>query len=195
MTEKYKDREWLHEMYYKEGLQYSEMAEKAGCTISTISRYMNMYDIEPDPSWYDELNNRDWLRKQYIEEKRPTTDIAEEIGCTHTIVAKWLRKYGVEIRSRTERQKKLHPNFDTNSEGYERVTSPKPPGVDGSIDQLKLHRLVAVAKYGFDEVAGNVVHHKNGIPWDNRPKNLEVMSNSEHASLHHPSNGWTAVED
>lgn len=194
MTKKYKDRDWLEKKYYDEELQYTEIAEEAGCSISTISRYMNKYGIEPNLSPYDKINDKAWLTKQYVEKERHTTDIAEEIGCTHVIVCKWLRKYGVKIRSRTERQKKLHPNFDTTPKGYERVTSPKPPGVDGSIDELKLHRLVAVAKYGFDEVAGDVVHHKNGIPWDNRLENLELMSNSEHASLHHSSNEWTPTE-
>jgi len=28
------------------------------------------------------------------------------------------------------------------------------------------------------------VHHKNDIPWDNRPDNLEVMKHGEHRSLH-----------
>lgn len=47
-------------------------------------------------------------------------------------------------------------------------------------EYLPIHRLVAVAEYGFDEVDGNHVHHKNGVRFDNRPSNLEVLSNSEH---------------
>jgi len=29
-----------------------------------------------------------------------------------------------------------------------------------------------------------VVHHKNGDPWDNAPENLEVLTRSEHAQRH-----------
>jgi len=47
-----------------------------------------------------------------------------------------------------------------------------------------IHRLVAVAEYGFDAVVENHVHHKNHIPWDNRPSNLELMSQEEHYRYH-----------
>lgn len=47
------------------------------------------------------------------------------------------------------------------------------------------HRLQMVAEHGFEELIGKVVHHKNEIPWDNRPDNLELLSPSEHAMVHH----------
>jgi len=47
------------------------------------------------------------------------------------------------------------------------------------------HRLVAVAECGFDEVAGNHVHHKNGWEFDNRPENLEVLTPAKHAEVHY----------
>jgi hypothetical protein len=47
-----------------------------------------------------------------------------------------------------------------------------------------VHRLLAIAEYGTDPVAGNHVHHKNGIKWDNRPTNIEPVNHSEHARKH-----------
>jgi len=47
-----------------------------------------------------------------------------------------------------------------------------------------VHRLLAVAEYGYENVCDNVIHHKNGIRWDNRPDNIEVMTRSEHSKLH-----------
>jgi len=47
-------------------------------------------------------------------------------------------------------------------------------------DYVPIHRLVAVAKYGFDAVENQQVHHRNGVRFDNRPENLGLMSNSEH---------------
>lgn len=51
-------------------------------------------------------------------------------------------------------------------------------------EQLLIHRLVAVAEYGFDAVAGKHVHHKNGIRWDNRPENLEPADQKTHMNKH-----------
>ncbi|NWM54968.1 hypothetical protein GY652_27320, partial [Escherichia coli] len=39
--------------------------------------------------------------------------------------------------------------------------------------------------HGYDAVAGKQVHHKNEIPWDNRPENLEPLSDEEHILEHH----------
>ena len=50
-------------------------------------------------------------------------------------------------------------------------------------DYVPLHRLTAVAEYGIEAVADSVVHHKNGVRFDNRPENLELMSNAEHSRL------------
>lgn len=49
---------------------------------------------------------------------------------------------------------------------------------------VPVHRLVAVAEYGFAEVAGMDVHHKNNHPSDNSPGNLEVLSAVEHSRWH-----------
>lgn len=49
-----------------------------------------------------------------------------------------------------------------------------------------LHRIIV--ENSIDRLLTNkeVVHHKNGNKFDNRFENLEVMSHSEHAKLHHP---------
>ncbi len=45
------------------------------------------------------------------------------------------------------------------------------------------HRLVAEEKIGRRLKKGEIVHHKNGLRWDNNPENLEIMTASEHSKL------------
>lgn len=51
-------------------------------------------------------------------------------------------------------------------------------------DTVRVHRLLAVAEFGFDKVKEMSVHHQSIIPWDNRPENIELMTKSQHQSYH-----------
>ena len=51
-------------------------------------------------------------------------------------------------------------------------------------ERIYLHRLIWEKNNGRQLRKGEVVHHVNCDPTDNRPQNLQVMSNAEHTSLH-----------
>jgi len=70
--------------------------------------------------------------------------------------------------------------FETDDGGYEMWEVNN----RGTQHRILVHRLVAISEHGADQVAERIVHHKNNIPWDNRPENLELMDRAEHARLH-----------
>jgi len=114
-------------------------------------------------------NERERLRRLYVDERMSPKRIADELGVHYSTVYRRLNRYGIEREDPVR--------LNTIGEGYEEVVT---PGGEKSY----VHRLVAVAEYGFDVVAGNDIHHSNGVSWDNRPSNVEVVDHAEHTKRH-----------
>lgn len=75
-------------------------------------------------------------------------------------------------------------NFRTRKgDGYEILAS----SYHGKNERVYVHQLVAIAD-GADpnELFGGPyqIHHSNGVPWDNRPSNIETKHISKHTSDH-----------
>ena len=137
-----------------------------------------------------QYRDADALRKLYHEERKSLREIADELDCHATTVNYWMKKHG--IQRRTELQDRV-PKLETNHNGYEVCRTL----TEDKYARVRIHRLLAVAKYGFDTVADNDVHHENGIPWDNRPDNISVLPHEEHVRLHstkHKDNVQTEVD-
>lgn len=158
------------------GLHECPTCERSFASNIAVRTHESRSHRDGDASWRDE----DTLRELYYGRGLSMSDIAEKLGCTQSTVRCWMERHGIERRGRHETQRKRPAHFRTHERGYEKwvVT-----GSD-STDVVLVHRLLAVAEYGFEAVRCNDIHHVNRIPWDNRPSNIEVLNPAEHRRLH-----------
>ncbi len=97
--------------------------------------------------------------------------------CSRGCAAEDKRKY-LDIPDCLESaDRKLDKNI-----GYVRVYVPMHPEAN-SRGYVYEHRIIAEGIIGRRLVKGEIVHHKNGKRHDNRPINLEVMTQQEHGKL------------
>lgn len=132
----------------------------------------NQYDT-PDSPWRD----ADTLESLYHGEGLSMRDVADRLGCSEKTVMNWMNRYDIGRRKPLAER----PPCYTQTEGGYQLWRTL---VDGEQLSVYVHRLLAVAEWGFGEVVGQEVHHKNGIPWDNRHENIEVIGSSEHMRMH-----------
>lgn len=195
-TELYKDAETLRQMYHNEEMTQKEIAETLGTTQSTIHYWMKKHNIKSrnrsdslknyryNNSEDQPLHDKDTLYELYVEKELSTVEIGDILGFSHETIRKWLKKNGIKTRSRKEGNKIQHindaPKMHQNVKGYEEVRS----RLHNKVDVISIHRLLAIAEHGIEEVKDKHVHHKNKIPWDNRPDNIEVMKPTQHHKNH-----------
>lgn len=110
--------------------------------------------------------------KKQFKGSRPNTKY-----CSPKCKGKSQQKYLNIPQCLKESNKKLDKNI-----GYVRVYCPMHPEAN-SRGYVYEHRLVAEEKIGRRLKKGEIVHHKNGLRWDNNPENLEIMTASEHSKL------------
>lgn len=135
--------------------------------------------MSDDHPWRDEGT----LYELYVRQELSSRDVADELGCQKDTVLRWLDRHNIPRRGRMEWRETVHPWVGLNIHGYVEASSWNSDRQQN--DRVLMHRLLAVAEYGFDAVAGKLVHHRNGIPWDNRPPNVEPVSRSSHAKHHY----------
>lgn len=131
--------------------------------------------------WRDE----DLLRELYVEQEKTIYEVADEIDSNPVTVQKWLKRHGIGTRTIEESQRLRYGtdapvSLKLHRDGYQTAYFNR----DYTYYEVRIHRLAAVAWFGYDAVVGNDIHHKNGIPWDNREGNLQPLSPSEHKALH-----------
>lgn len=128
---------------------------------------------------------KDWLEEQYHGRGLSIYQIADEIGCHHDTIHRWMKRHGIQARPFCGRkQPNHHASFKTDHYGYERWYSTHMDEGGQKMEWVSVHRLCAVAWFGWDAVCDMDIHHINHIPWDNRECNIEVLDKAEHGKLH-----------
>lgn len=151
-------------------------------------------EVKASPTDTQELReNQPWqseeiLRELYHRQGLTQAEVADELGCVQRTVCKWINRHGLEItdprgQGRTGTMAGFPAAYTFDVSGSEKITYTR--WFDGYANKgVRVHRLLAVAKYGFDAVCDRVVHHVNEIGWDNRPSNIALMDKGEHSSYH-----------
>lgn len=135
----------------------------------------------------------DDLRRLYHDEGMTQAEIADHYGVNPGSVHYHMDKHGIERRDRmaeTNKTRRKGARVATDGNGYEHFRESRNTSV-------QLHRLIAIAKFGYDAVVDNEVHHVSGVPWDNRLSNITIMAPGDHQRLHveeqprGPGGKWT----
>lgn len=131
--------------------------------------------------------DKETLEYLYAEREMTQSEIAEISDVNQPTIGYHIRKHDIETRDASDYEpvnKKPRATFRTRADGgYECWAAWYRP--EDKVEVVRVHRLLAVAEYGYDAVVDKHIHHKNEIPWDNRPENITPMENSEHIGLHH----------
>lgn len=184
-NERVTDEEWLREQYVEEQRSAADIADELGYGSSKhVVKWLKRHGIEVrsggETVWYPELNDEEYLREKYTEERMTLSELAEEIGCSPKAVHDALQKHEVIETSGSRDLSRVAP-LRTNTRGYVVWQ------LSHDATQEPVHRLLAIAE-GEDPHKmysdGYHCHHENGVPWDNRPSNIRVVSHSEHTRIH-----------
>jgi len=192
-SREYHNEAWLREKYHGEGLTLGEMGEMCGVTGTTISDWMDRHGIEKRgvreaQRISGKHTDREWLAEQYHGKGRTLRSISEECDVDPVTIMNWMKRHNIPRRNYGKAHREEKVTRIQIDRGYIRLGA-RVPGEKKHAYVFE-HQLVAIANGADPEKVfsdgDHQCHHVNGIPWDNRPENIEVLTGREHANEHWP---------
>lgn len=182
----YRDEDWLRQHYVIGGKSAYELSEDEGVTTNTIYTWLERHGIPRRPAAGEIDENAqyvdaEWLREIFCTEGLSTREIGKIAGVDPNTIRDWLHRHEIPVRE-PGRNALPFASYHQTSSGYMAWRSYIRE--TGSVEEVMVHRLLMAASHSAEEMEGKDVHHKNGIRWDNRPDNLELMTPEAHARLH-----------
>ncbi|WP_237713322.1 HNH endonuclease [Halococcus hamelinensis] len=177
----YRNERVLHNLYVEEDMEKKAIADVVGCSQRTVRKYVREFGLKRrhrDP---------DVLRELYVERGLTATRTAEELGVHRDTISTALDDFDIERHGPSEYRRKAHLSKPVPLQmfgGYEMWQHST--GLHTPAEKVFVHRLLAVAVYGFEAVVGHDVHHENECRFDNRPSNVVLKTRSEHTAEHNP---------
>jgi hypothetical protein len=184
---------------YKNGASSVEVGKKFGYTPIHVLRIVRLCGVRVRTQSESKLGKpskkrlfSDEREKTLCEEYRSgktIKEIAEPLGVAIAVLARILKRNGVKSRISYDTGKvgkyasRWRGGRTKNETGHVRI-----PSRNASKFEYE-HRAIMQKHLGRKLESWEVVHHKNGIPDDNRIRNLQVMSKREHQKLHAKEQG------
>lgn len=126
-------------------------------------------------------HNKELLKKLYRDYGVTSEKMADYWGCDPKTVRNNLKNNNIETRGLEQYHRKEKVQYTYHDQGY-RVWIEHYGEDRGKV--VYVHRLLAMSEYGFEAVKDKHIHHENGIPWDNRPDNIEPLTPKQHMQKH-----------
>jgi DNA-binding XRE family transcriptional regulator len=122
------------------------------------------------------------IHRLYHREGLTISKIADRLGVSSTTIFRRMEKHGI---GRREWPSASGVPLSTDHEGYERWRHQYRHNGQKCEETVSVHRLFAVSLFGLSALKLDVViHHENGIPWDNRESNIALMTRQGHSEYH-----------